>query len=203
MNAETFLDQAKRRTLRISFPEFDIYDDDSVLLDVHLTEVMNDCPDVKIGNLVIPELTVKTEYLNLKNHLNEILTMDVGIETETEPVTDEILKIQETFPGETLIFARSITGCYFVANGKKLYNVWFDDSGAARSYQGRQTIDSVQEIAGIYFKEESAESGGHIYNASGMIYLMHETEPSLTCIAWQGRTIGYYETRSQGGFFRW
>lgn len=185
MTAEDFLDNHKNRILRIKFPEFSVYEFYSGLLEIRFSEIMSNSPDIEIGSLVIPEMTVITEYMNLKNHMQETVTLEIGLEQKRLDVSDEIQIIQKNFDSENLIFARDASGCWIVADGNLLYSVWFDLN---HIMQMNSVFESKQQIFGILIQEERVDisANGNVTNHYGVIYLLHQN--SVTNIAFTGMT---------------
>lgn len=154
MTASEYLDGSKRRLLRIGFPEFDLYDTYSGLLGVHLTDVMSDSPDVRIGDLVVPELTLTLSYQGKTDHdgtsaMTELagaaVTAEAGLEQSREDITEELSAIYAASGSGKLVYARSANGCYFVADGKNLYGCRFGESSGRAFFDSE--FESVSTLA--------------------------------------------------------
>lgn len=189
MQAKDFLDSSKRRMLRLEFPDFPVYDSFSGLLDVQLSEVMCDSPDVEIGNLVVPELTVQLVHTDMKNHLGSTIHVASGIEQSREDLTEELTAIQSAIDSTQLVFARSANGCWFVADGSVLYSCWFDSAGRVRFHRST-AFESTHDIQAVCVVEErvDVDENGRVVNNHGVVYLFHETTPYLTKVSYVALT---------------
>lgn len=160
MTAEDFLDERKKRLFRVKFPDFVLYDDNPVLLDVNLHEVMSDNPDIEIGNLVIPELTLKTEYLDMTNHTEESILAETGLEQNQEDVTEEVTGIQKLLQCQCPIFARTAEKHWIVADGRNIYAVRMSESGTPELHDSRTL---THEISAMFLETGTITGHGNIY----------------------------------------
>lgn len=186
MRAEDFLNKTKRRLLRLKFKDFTLYDSCAALLDVSLSEVMSDSPDVEIGGIVVPELTLQFRAMDMRNHLDETITCEIGLEQDREDVSDDLRAIQTASGSGQLVFARLCSGTYLVGDGNTLYNCWKDENGA---WQLDWPFESAQPISGICIEETaSTDEYGHVGNYYGAAYLLHESKPYVTKVGYSGFT---------------
>lgn len=178
MEAKDFLAQDKRRMLRLEFPDLPVYDSFGGLLDVGFSETMSDSPDVEIGNLVIPELSVTLGHTNLKDHIGDRIEVKMGLEQSREDVSGEIQAIQAADTSELLSFARSANGCWFVGAGTILYSCWFDAAGKVHL---DALLSLEQSICAVCLLEERVylDENGRVTNNYGIVYLFFDAEPYL------------------------
>lgn len=195
MTASDYLDGTKRRMLRLGLPDFAIYDTFSGLLGVHLTDVMSDSPDVRIGDLVVPELTLTLSHTDLSSLSGASVTAESGIEAAREDVSAQLAAIYAASGSGTLVYARSASGCWIVADGRNVYGCRFTASGSAVLTPG---FESTAAVTGLHITETALlNSDGHVGNNNGTLYLAHGTEPYLTRIGFIGYT---YSAQTPGGF---
>lgn len=189
MTAENFLDAEKQRYFRVMFPDFFIDSDNPFLLGVTLHEVMSDNPDIEIGNLVIPELTLQTVNTDMKDFLDCEISAESGIEQNRQEVTDEITAIQEYFSqAENLLIMRTATGIWLAVTGKQVYSVRMiqHQPDVVHTYR----FDSMQEITGIWLEENSVQidSQNQIRSSIGKAFFLHAQPPYLGYTVFQ--TVG-------------
>lgn len=178
MKAADFLDITKRRMLCIEFADFTLYDSYTGLLDVQLSEVMSDSPDVVIGDIVVPELTVELRALDLSGHLDETISCTAGLEQSREDVSEELRLIQEAIGGTQMCFARMYTGGWVAAEGNQVYSQVFTASG----YNPRVVFTTAQDITGLRLDETHVNYNqyGQVATCWGTAYFLHDTAPYLT-----------------------
>ncbi len=184
MTAEDFLDTQKRRIMQLDFDGFSIHGGLGGLLDVHLSEILNDEPDIMIGNLVVPELVFTMdnydgEYLDADDFDGLEFSCKVGLEREHEDITDALLQIQEVL-GKNLCIIRSCSGTYLVASGKRLYSCDLTEDGFLMILSASEGDTAEQEIAGMYLEEKADLKEGDEAVVTGRLSLYHTTPPYRT-----------------------
>lgn len=163
MAAPDYLADDKRRLLRInSTDEFDMYDTYTGLLGVHLTDVMSDSPNVRIGDLVVPELTLTLSHTDMTELSGVTLTAEVGLEQSRENVTDRITAIYTASGSGRLVFARSVIGHYFVADGRNLYYCREGTTSLVFGFESESVIESII-VEESTPDNDSGVSYGHLY----------------------------------------
>lgn len=193
MNVKDFLDHDKHRMLRLSFPDFAVYDCCSVLLAAAFSEVMSSDPDITIGELVIPELTFQLTHTDMSSHLGDVITCEVGLEQSQEDVTQALHAIFDTFGSGQLVFARDISGCWIVGDGTVLYSVWIDLDGAVQIADTWESPHPISAIL-IYESRVNTDAHGSVENSIGTAYLLHDDaisgHPVMTAVPFIGAQRG-------------
>lgn len=178
MEARDFLDQNKRRMMRIAFPAFSMYDTYAGLLDVSLSETMSTVQDITIGEIVVPELTFRTAHTDFTPFFGDIIHLDSALEETREDITEELHTITETLDSGQLVFARSITGFWVVGDGTSLYSLWFGTDG---SVQQSDTLTASKPIEAVTLCESIVNTDADgILNTTGVAYLLHSVPPYVT-----------------------
>ncbi len=185
MTAHEFLDVTRARRLRIAFPGVTIYDSFSGLLDVSFAECMSDSPNIAIGELVVPELTLTFSHIDLAAQRGQPGTLDVLLEQSRMDISAAVQRIQRQTGSRSLAICQGSNGCWFAADGRRLYSCWQDANGAMHL---DLVLIASRDIAAIWLDETRVDisSDGLVRNNYGRVILLHTDAPHQTWAAFQG-----------------
>lgn len=180
MEALDFLDISKERLVLLDFPGFTLTGDFHRLMEVTFSEVFNESPDITIGNLVVPEVTLTIDnsdavFLDTQALDGMEFFCKIALEDKRRDVSSVLRRLQKEY-GRTLNTGFSACGSMIIASeNRALRSCTIDEQN---TLQLHTAVGMIKEASGMVVEEDVRYAAdGTLISVEGTVWLYHEEVP--------------------------